>query len=72
MSQYEDMDLAEADRHAREQIEHHRAEMGRWRLLRAQRLLAERESGKRVEDIAAEIEVSVPTVYEVMRAARKA
>ncbi|HEY1395002.1 hypothetical protein [Roseateles sp.] len=66
------MDLAEADRHAREQIEHHRAEMGRWRLIRAQRLLAEREAGKRAEDIAAEIDVSVPTVYEVMRAAKKA
>lgn len=66
------MSLAEADRHAREQIEHHRAEMGRWRLLRAQRLLAENKAGKHVEDIAAEIEVSVPTVYEVMRAAKKA
>lgn len=65
------MSLADADRHARQQIEHHRAEMGRWRMLRAQRLLAEREAGKHVDDIAAEIEVSVPTVYEVMRAARK-
>jgi hypothetical protein len=72
VSRYEDMDLAQADQHARQQIEHHRAEMGRWRLLRAQRLLAEREAGKHVEDIAAEISVSVPTVYEVMRAAKKA
>lgn len=66
------MSLADADRHARQQIEHHRAEMGRWRLLRAQRLRAERDAGKRAEEIAAEIDVSVPTVYEVMRAARKA
>jgi len=66
------MNLSDADRHARAQIEHHRAEMGRWRMLRAQRLLAENKAGKHVEEIAAEIEVSVPTVYEVMRAAKKA
>lgn len=65
------MSLADADQHARQQIEHHRAEMSRWRLLRAQRLVEARKT-MHVDEIAEEIGVSVPTVYEVMRAAKKA
>lgn len=64
--------LADADRIARERIESARDEMGRWRLARGRRLLAERQAGKSAEQIAEEIGLSVPTVYEVMRAAKRA
>lgn len=66
-----DMTLAAADQLARERIEAARADMSRWRLLRARRLAEARASGMRVEEIAEEIGVSVPTVYEVLRAAKK-
>lgn len=64
------MSLPDADRHAREQIEHHREQMAAWRLARAQRIAAEYDAGKPVEEIAAELGVTPPTVYEVMRAGR--
>jgi hypothetical protein len=64
------MSLPDADRHARTQIEYHRDKMGEWKRARAERIVAEYERGKPVEDIAAELHVSAATVYEVMRAAR--
>lgn len=64
------MSLPDADRHARAQIEHHREQMGVWKHARAERIAAEYEAGKSVEDIATELNVSTATVYEVMRAAR--
>lgn len=61
------MPLPDADRHAREQIEHHRQQMRAWKKARAQRLAAERAAGKPVDAIAQEIGVSPATVYEVLR-----
>lgn len=63
--------LAEADSRARERIEHHRDEMGQWRRARAARLAAERDGGKSVAEIAAEIGVTVQVVYDLIREARK-
>jgi hypothetical protein len=65
-----DMSLPDADRHARAQIEYHRDKMSEWKRACAERIAAEYERGKPVEDIAAELHVSAATVYEVMRAAR--
>jgi AraC-like DNA-binding protein len=70
----EDLDrlpLADADRLAREHIEAAREEMSHWRLLRGRRLLTERQAGKTVEEIATEIGLTTPTVYEIMRAAKR-
>ncbi|MFY1669481.1 helix-turn-helix domain-containing protein [Plantactinospora sp. WMMB334] len=61
--------IADADRHAREQIEYHREQMAVWRRARAHRMAAERET-RSVEDIAAELGISTATVYEVLRAAK--
>lgn len=65
-----DLPLRDADRRAREQIEFHRAEMGRWKRLRALRIALARETLS-VEQIAVELGISAPTVYEVLRAAKK-
>jgi predicted transcriptional regulator len=65
-----ELPLAEADRLARERIEHHRREMSVWRRARAERLAAERAAGRSVVDIAEELGVHVQTVYEVLRAAK--
>lgn len=64
------MSLPDADRYARQQIERLRDEMATWKRARAERIAAEYEQGKSVEDIAKELRVSAATVYEVMRAAR--
>lgn len=64
------LSLADADRRAREQIEHHRDEMGQWRRARAVRLAAERDAGVSAADIAAEIGVTVQVVYELLREAK--
>jgi predicted transcriptional regulator len=64
-----DLPIADADRLAREQIEHHREQMTVWRRARALRLRAERQV-KSVEDIAEEVGISAATVYEVLRAAK--
>lgn len=66
-----DLPLADADRIARERIEAARTAMSHWRKVRATRLITERASGKRVEEIAAEIGLSGATVYEVMSAGKK-
>lgn len=63
------MPLPDADRHAREQIEYHREQMSVWRRARAERIAAEKAAGKSVEEIAAELHLSVATIYEVLRAA---
>jgi hypothetical protein len=63
--------LPEADRLAREQIEHHRDQMGWWRRARANRVAAEREAGRSVPDIAAELKVHEQTVYSLLREARE-
>mgnify|MGYP006183633873 CR=1 FL=1 len=64
------MPLPDADKHARAQIEYHRAQMGEWKRARAQRIVAEYDAGRSVEDLAKELSVSAATVYEIMRAAR--
>jgi hypothetical protein len=66
------LSLADADRRAREQIEFHRDEMGQWRRARAVRLAFERDAGRSVVEIAAEIGVTVQVVYDLLREARKA
>jgi hypothetical protein len=69
----EDLDrlpLAEADSLIRKEIEHHRAEMGRWRRARAHRVAAERAAGRSAPDIADVIGVHVTVVYELLREAR--
>jgi hypothetical protein len=38
--------IAEADRVARERIEHHREQMGAWRRARADRIATERATGR--------------------------
>jgi transposase-like protein len=62
--------LVEADAKAHEQIEHHRAEMARWRMLRAQRVAAELDAGRTVAQVAAELGVHVDVVYKLRRQAR--
>lgn len=62
--------IADADRIAREKIEHHRAEMGRWRQARADRVATERK-GRRVADIAADMGVHQQVVYDLLREAKK-
>jgi hypothetical protein len=62
--------LPKADRLAREQIEHHRGEMGRWRQMRAERLAAERAAGMSVAEIARAIGVHEQVVYELLRSAK--
>lgn len=64
------MPLPDADRHALEQIEHHREQMADWKRARAQRIIADYEAGKSVEEIAAELGLAAPTIYELMRAGR--
>lgn len=61
--------LADADRLVHERIAHHRAEMARWRALRAQRYQAAKDGGQTVEAMAAELGIAASTVYEVLRAA---
>jgi predicted transcriptional regulator len=63
--------IAEADRLAREQVEHHRAEMSRWRQSRAKRVAQERDAGRSVADIATEMGVTQQVVYDLLREARK-
>lgn len=65
------MPLADADRLARRQIEHHRDEMAQWRRARARRVAAERATGRSVADIAGELGVHVQVVYELLREARE-
>jgi DNA-binding CsgD family transcriptional regulator len=65
------MPLPEADRVARQQIEHHRAQMGRWRLRRAERVAAERAGGRSVAEVAEELGVHEQVVYDLLRTARK-
>jgi hypothetical protein len=62
--------LPKADQLAREQIEHHRAEMSRWRQLRAERLATERSAGMSVAEIAQAIGVHEQVVYELLRTAK--
>ena len=57
------MPLPDADKHARAQIEYHRAQMGEWKRARAQRIVAEYDAGRSVEDLAKELSVSAATVY---------
>lgn len=64
--------LADADRLARARIEHHRAEMGRWRRLRAARVLAAVDSGTSAAEVATELGVHVDRVYRLLREARGA
>ncbi|MEU4558427.1 hypothetical protein AB0F72_08555 [Actinoplanes sp. NPDC023936] len=64
--------LADADRLAREQVEHHREQMSTWRRARAQRIAQERATGRPVTDIAADMGVHVQVVYELLREAKKA
>lgn len=59
--------IAEADRLAREKIDHHRNEMGRWRQARAARVVQEREAGRRVPEIAADLGVTTQVVYTLLR-----
>jgi hypothetical protein len=70
--QLEGLPIAEADRLAREQIDRHRQEMGRWRLARAERVAKERGAGRSVADIAADLSVHPQVVYDLLREARKA
>lgn len=65
------MPLPEADRLARERIEHHREQMGQWRRARAARIAAERASGLSVAEIAEAIGVHEQVVYDLLRVARK-
>ena len=65
------MALSDADAYARRQIERLRDEMSDWRRKRAERIAAEKSTGKSVEDIAAELGLSVATIYEVLRAVPK-
>jgi hypothetical protein len=64
--------IAEADRLARQKIEHHRDEMGEWRRARAVRVAKERDSGRSVADIAGDMGVTQQVVYDLIREARKA
>ncbi|HKT03358.1 MAG TPA: hypothetical protein VJT31_27830 [Rugosimonospora sp.] len=64
------MPLGDADRLAREQIEHHRDEMGQWRRARAARVATERAAGRSVPAIASELGVHVQVVYDLLRQAR--
>lgn len=63
--------LPEADRLARERIEHHRDQMGQWRRARAARVATERAAGRSVAEIAADMGVHEQVVYELLRAARR-
>lgn len=65
-----ELPLPDADQYIRDQIEHHRDEMARWRKIRGQRLAAERTTGKKVEEIAAEIGVTRDMVQRLLRAGR--
>lgn len=65
------MSLAAVDQLARERIEAARADMSKWRLIRARRMAAAKAAGMKPEEIAAEIGLSTATVYEVLRAAKK-
>jgi len=64
-----DLPIAQADQVARERIEQHRDEMGRWRRARAERVAQERQT-RPVVDIAAEMGVHPQVVYELLREAR--
>jgi hypothetical protein len=66
-----DLPIAEADRLARQQVEHHREEMGRWRRARAVRVAQERET-RSVTDIAADMGVHPQVVYDLLREVRNA
>jgi len=65
-----DLPLAEADQYTRDQIEHHRQEMARWRRLRAQRVAAERASGADIADIMEILGVTRDVVQRLLRAAK--
>lgn len=66
-----DLPLAEADQYIRDQIEHHRGEMARWRKVRGRRIAAERETGRGVNDIADELGVTRDMVQRLLRAGRE-
>lgn len=65
-----DMPLAEADRVAQEQIEHHRDEMANWRKARAARVAAARAKGDSIAEIMKELGVSRDIVQRLLRAAK--
>lgn len=63
----EHLPLADADQCIRDQMAHHREQLAGLRRQRAERLRRERDSGRPVADIAAEIGTSVQVVYELIR-----
>ena len=67
-----ELPIREADRVARQQIERCRDEMGQWRRARAVRVAQERDAGRDIADIAADMGVTEQVVYGLIREARKA
>lgn len=63
--------ISEADRVARQGIERCRDEMGQWRRARAVRVAQERDAGRDIDGIAADMGVTAQVVYGLIREARK-
>lgn len=69
---YDELPVKEADRLIQEKIAYHRDQMGYWALRRGQRLQRELDAGRKVAEVAVDIDTSAQIVYDLTRKARQA